>query len=33
MGQFWPLFGYFRPFLITISIIEIEESIDGMLGI
>ena len=26
-------FGYFRPFLITISKIQIENSIDGMLGI
>ena len=27
------LFLYFRPFLITISIIQIEKSIDGVLGI
>ena len=33
MGQSPPLFVYFRPFLITISIIQIEKSIDGMLGI
>ena len=33
MGQSWPLFVYFRPFLITISIIQIDKSIDGVLGI
>jgi len=33
MGQSRPLFVYFRPFLITISIIKIEKSIDGVLGI
>ena len=33
MGQSRPLFVYFRPFLITISIIQIEKSIDGVLGI
>ena len=32
MGQFRPLFVYFRSFLITISI-QIEKSIDGVLGI
>ena len=32
MGQSRPLFVYFRPFLITISI-QIEKSIDGVLGI
>ena len=32
MGQFRPLFVYFRPFLITISRIQIEKSIDGVLG-
>ena len=26
-------FGYFRPFLITISIIQIEKRVDGVLGI
>ena len=31
MGQSWPLFVYFRHFLITISIIE--KSIDGVLGV
>ena len=33
MGQSWPLFVYFRSFLVTISIIQIEKSIDGVLGI
>ena len=33
MGQSRPLFVYFCPFLITISIIQIEKSIDGVLGI
>ena len=33
MGQSRPLFFYFRPFLITISIIQIEKSKDGVLGI
>ena len=35
MGQSRPLFVYFRPFLIpiTISIIQIEKSVDGVLGI
>ena len=33
MGQFRPLFVYFRYFLDTISIIQIEKSIDGVLGI
>ena len=33
MGQSRPLLVYFRPFLITISIMQIEKSIDGMLGI
>ena len=28
-----PLLAYFRPFLITISRIQIEKSVDGMLGI
>ena len=28
-----PLFAYFRPFLITVSILQIEKSIDGVLGI
>ena len=33
MGQYWPLFVvYFRPFLITISIIRIE-AYDGVLWI
>ena len=30
MGRSRPLFVYFRPFLITISIIQIEKSIDGV---
>ena len=33
MGQSRPLFVYFRYFLDTISIIQIEKSIDGVLGI
>ena len=33
MSQLRPLFVYFRPFLITISIIQIEKSVDGVLGI
>ena len=33
MGQSRPLFGYFRYFLDTISIIQIEKSTDGVLGI
>ena len=33
MRQSRPLFVYFRSFLITISIIQIEKSIDGVLGI
>ena len=33
MGQSRHLFVYFRPFLITISIIQIEKSLDGVLGI
>ena len=33
MGQSRPLFVYFCPFLITISIIQIEKSIDDVLGI
>ena len=33
MVQSWPLFVYFRYFLDTISIIQIEKSIDGVLGI
>ena len=33
MGQSWPLFVYFHYFLITISIIQIEKSVDGVLGI
>ena len=33
MGQSRPLFVYFCPFLITISIIQIEKSVDGVLGI
>ena len=28
-----PLFFYFRSFLITVSIIQIEKSLDGVLGI
>ena len=33
MGQSRPLFVYFHYFLITISIIQIEKSVDGVLGI
>ena len=33
MGQSRPLFVYFRPFLITTSKIQIERSLDGVLGI
>ena len=33
MGQSRPLFVYFHPRLITISIIQIEQSVDGVLGI
>ena len=33
MTQPRPLFVYFRPFLITFSIIQIATSIDGVLGI
>ena len=33
MGQSRPLFVYFHSFLITISIIQIEKSVDGVLGI
>ena len=33
MGQSRPLFVYFHSFLITISIIQIENSADGVLGI
>ena len=33
MGQSRPLYVYFRHFLITISIIQIEKSVDGVLGI
>ena len=33
MGQSWPLFVYFCPFRITISIIQIETSIYVVLGI
>ena len=33
MGQSRPLFVYFRYFLNTISIIQIEKSVDGVLGI
>ena len=32
MGQSWPLFVYFRSFLITISM-QIEKSVDSVLGI
>ena len=32
MGLSRPLFVYFRSFLVTISIIQIEKSIDGVLG-
>ena len=33
MGHSRPFFVYFCPFVITISIIQIEKSIDGLLGI
>ena len=33
MDQFRPLFVYFCPFLITISKIQIDKSLDGVLGI
>ena len=33
MGQSRPLFVYFRYFFDTISIIQIEKSLDGVLGI
>ena len=33
MGQSCPLFVYFRPFLIAISIVQIEKCVDGVLGI
>ena len=33
MGQSRPLFVYFRHFLITISLLQIEKSVDGVLGI
>ena len=33
MGQSRPLFAYFCYFLDTISIIQIEKSVDGVLGI
>ena len=33
MGQSRPLFVYFHSFLITISKIHIEKSVDGVLGI
>ena len=33
MGQSRPLFVYFLPFLITISIIQIEKGLVGVLGI
>ena len=33
MGQSRPLFVYFRYFLNTISLIQIEKSVDGVLGI
>ena len=33
MGQSRPLFVYFCYFLITISITQIEKSVDGVLGI
>ena len=33
MGQSHPLFVYFHYFLDTISIIQIEKSVDGVLGI
>ena len=33
LGQYRPLFVYFRHFLDTISLTQIEKSIDGVLGI
>ena len=33
MGQSRPFFVYFHYFLITISIIQMEKSLDGVLGI
>ena len=33
MGQSRPLFVYFCPFIITILIIQIENIVDGVLGI
>ena len=33
MGQSQSLFAYFRLFLVTISIIHIAKSVDGVLGI
>ena len=33
MGQSRPFLAYFRPFLFSTSILQIEKSIDGMLGI
>ena len=33
MDRTRPLFVHFRPFLITISLVQIEKSIDGVLGI
>ena len=33
MGKSQPLFVYFHPFLITISIVKLEKSVDGVLGI
>ena len=33
MGQYRPLFVYFSYFLDTISIMQIEKSLDGVLGI
>ena len=33
MGQSWPLFVYCHSFLVTISVIQIEKSVDGVLGI
>ena len=33
MGKSQPLFVYFHPFLITISIVKLEKSVDGVLVI
>ena len=33
MGQYRPIFVYFCHLIITISIIQIEKSVDGVLGI